>query len=123
MKSFELGDYEAAFNRFYDEIDDDLHMQDDVMRMFPMVRVDHGGITRLQSEPQIFEEAFRPHKNAATGRWDMIPETDANALKSFLLDLMLPINESKRRHTEEIITRTANAYVNECRRSGRFCYG
>lgn len=110
--SFELADYEVAFNRFYDEIDDDLHLQDEVLRMFPIVRVDHSGSTRLQSEPRILEEAFRPHKNAISGSWDMILETDANVLKSFLLDLMVPIQESKRRHTEEIITRTADATGN-----------
>lgn len=110
--SFELADYETAFNRFYDEMDDDLHLQDEVLRMFPIVRVEHSGSTRLQSKPRILEEAFSPHKNAATGNWDMILETDANALKSFLLDLMIPIQESKRRHTEEIITRTADATGN-----------
>jgi hypothetical protein len=110
--SFGLRAYDDAFARLYDEVAEHLHMQDEILRNFPIAQVDHDGRTRMQSEPSIFEASFRKHSESVPASWEMIQETNAHAFKTFLLALLLPIQESKRRQTEEIISATADATGN-----------
>ena len=110
--SFSLPKYNRAINKFYDEVSDNLHMQDDLLRYFPPLRVSHSGTTRWLSEPGILEAPHRRHTNTTSGEIEIITKTDAVRFKEFLRNLIIPIRDKAKAHTVEIINQTCDVTGN-----------
>jgi hypothetical protein len=111
--SFSLPKYDFAMSEFYNRIADNLHMQDELLRRFPPVRVTHTGTTRLLSKPDILEEPYKLHKNITSGEIEIITQTNIVKFKDFLLDLIIPIQTKLKEDTEEIINQTCNVTGNK----------
>jgi hypothetical protein len=111
--SLYLPKYETAINSFYDNVYDDLHMQDEVLRSFPPVRVSHIGTTRWLSKPDVLEAPYKHHESKAIGDIDIFTKTDSIKFKDFLYKIIKPLQEKTRKHTEEIINQTCDSTNNK----------
>jgi len=111
--SFSLPKYDGAMEKFYDEFNDELHMQDDLLRRFPPTKVLHSGTTRFLSKPAILEAPYKHHNNTTSAEIEIITQTNIVKFKDFLLDLIIPIRDKLREHTEEIINQTCDVTGNK----------
>lgn len=111
--SFSLPKYDIVINKLYDEIYDDLHLKDELLRRFPPVRVSHTGTTRWLSKPDVLEAPYKQHRNTTTGEIEMVTKTDAVKFKEFLYNLTTPIQEKVKKHTIEIINQTCDVTSNK----------
>lgn len=111
--SFSLPKYDYAMSVFYNQIADDLHMQDDLLRYFPPVRVSHTGTARWLSQPEILEAPYRQHKNTTSGEIEIITKTDVPKFKEFLEALLIPLRDKVKEHTIENINQTCDVTGNK----------
>ncbi len=82
--SLALSEYEAAINELHDEVQFTLHMQDEVLKLFPPLYVVHTGTTRLVSSPNILDKPIRPQKTKFSMEPAMFLETDAVKMKEVM---------------------------------------
>lgn len=111
--SFSLPKYDFAFNNFYNDLYDHLHLQDELLRRFPPKLMAHSGTTRWLSKPDVLEAPYRQHKNTSSGEIEIITKTDALKFKEFLHDLIIPIRDKAKQHTIEVINQTCEATGNK----------
>jgi hypothetical protein len=109
MIHFGMTNYDEAMDRLQNEVAYYLHMQDQILCLFPPLTVAHAGVTRQVSEPNVLDAAMRLHKATASGELEMFLQTDAEQLKIFLLAMIGPIQDQQRLHVFEIITQTSDA--------------
>lgn len=76
--SLALPPYETAINALNDEVQLTLHMQDEILRLFPPVYVVHIGTTRLVSSPNILDKPITPKKTKFSMEPAMFLETDVD---------------------------------------------
>ncbi len=106
--SFSLPKYDIAIGRLYNEVSNDLHMQDEVLRSLPPIEVVHSGTTRFFTEPNVLEAPYRQHKNTAVAETEIITQTDVVRFKEFLSNLIVPLLNQLKEHTGEVITQMCN---------------
>ncbi len=111
--SFSLPKYDFAFNNFYNDLYDDLHLQDELLRRFPPKLMAHSGTTRWLSKPDVLEAPYRQHKNTTSGEIEIITKTDALKFKEFLQNLIIPIRDKVKEHTIENINQTCEMTGNK----------
>jgi hypothetical protein len=111
--SLSLPKYDFAMDEFYNRISDELHMQDEILRSFPPMRVAHSGTTRFLSQPDILEAPYKRHENTTSGEIEIITQTDVIKFKEFLLNLIIPIRDKAREHTIEILNQTCEVTGNK----------
>jgi hypothetical protein len=110
--SFSLLKYDIAMGKFYDAVSDELHMQDEVLRSFPPIRVMHSGTTRFLTEPKVLEAPYRQHRNTTSAETKIITQTDVVKFKEFLFNLIMPLLDQLKEHTGEVITQMCNVTGN-----------
>lgn len=111
--SFSLLNYNCAINKLYNEVSDYLHMQDDLLKHFPPIRVSHTGTNRWLTKPFILEAPYKLHTNKAIGEIETFTKTDVIKFKEFLHNLIIPIRNKAKEHTIEIINQTCDATGNK----------
>jgi hypothetical protein len=111
--SFSLRKYDSAFNNFYNDLYDHLHLQDELLKRFPPKLMAHSGTIRWLSKPDVLEAPYRQHKNTTSGEVEIITKTDVLKFKEFLHDLIIPIRDKAKQHTIEVINQTCEATGNE----------
>jgi hypothetical protein len=107
--SLALPRYEAAVNGFHDEVQFTLHMQDEVLKLFPPVRVVHVGTTRLVCSPHVLDKPLKPHKTKISLDPAMFIETDIFKFKDVILRWTADLLEQQARHAVEIMLETGDA--------------
>src|SRR5262245_29994569 len=85
--AFGLPAYELAINQFQDEVTNVLHMQDELLRLFPPIPVIHSGTTRLVSSPNILDRPMKPHKTKFSMEPDMFLQTDLSKFKNVVFGM------------------------------------
>lgn len=104
--------YEAAINRLHDEVQVTLHMQDEILRLFPPVYVVHTGTTRLVSSPNILDKSMKPHKTKFSMEPDMFLQTDVSKFKDVILGMTNDLLDQQRKQTAEVMLETSEAAGN-----------
>jgi hypothetical protein len=112
-----MTNYDEAMDRLQDEVAYYLHMQDQILRLFPPLKVAHAGVTRQVSEPTVLDATMRLHKSTASGELEMLLQTDAEQLKDFLLAVIGPIQDQQRLHVFEIMSQTSDAVGHTVKRN------
>lgn len=110
--SLALPKYEDAMNRLYDEIYDGFHNLDEILGLFPVRRLIHGGVTRQVSTPNLLDTTPQSYKSTFSLESDMFLQTDINRFRDFLFDLVTSLQNQQRKHTFEIIFKTSDATGN-----------
>jgi len=109
MLSLTLTKYEAAINGLHDEVQFTLHMQDEILRLFPPVYVVHSGITRLVSSPNILDKPNKPIKTKVSIEPSMFLETDVLKFKDIILRWVLDLLKQQAEQTLEVSLETGEA--------------
>lgn len=112
-----MTNYDEAMDRLQNEVVYYLHMQDQILSLFPPLKVAHAGVTRQVSEPNVLDAEMRLHKATASGELEMLLHTDAKQLKDFLLAVIGPIHDQQRLHVFEIINQTSDAVGHTVKRN------
>lgn len=110
--SLALPKYEAAINRLHDEVQYSLHMQDEILRLFPPVYVVHTGTTRLVSSPNILDKPMKPHKTKFSMQPGMFLQTDVSKLKDVILGMTNDLLDQQKKQTAEVMIETGEAAGN-----------
>lgn len=110
--AFALPAYEAAINQFHDEIANVLHMQDELLRLFPPIQIVHTGTTRLVSSPNILDRAMKPHKTKFSMEPDMFLQTDVSKFKNVVFGMTNDLLNQRRKQTAEVMLATGEAAGN-----------
>jgi hypothetical protein len=107
--SFALPKYEAAINELFDEAQFSLHMQDEILRLFPPVYVVHTGITRLVSSPNILDKLMKPHKTKFSMDPRIILQTDVPKFKDVVLGMTNDLLDQQKRQAADVMLETGEA--------------
>lgn len=107
--SLALPKYEAAVNGLHDEVTYALHIQDELLRRFPPIRIVHVGTTRLVSSPNILDKPLKPHKTVVSMEPAMFLETDVLKFKDVILRWTADLLEQQARQTAEVMLQTGEA--------------
>lgn len=107
--SLALPKYEVAINALHDKVVYALHMRDDVLKLFPPIRVVHIGTTRLVSSPNILDRPFTPHKTKISMEPAMFLQTDVLKFKDVILRWTADLLEQQARQTVEVMFETGEA--------------
>jgi hypothetical protein len=110
--SLALPKYEAAINGLHDEVHFTLHMQDEVLKLFPPVYVVHTGSTRLVSSPNILDKPPKPIKTKVSIDPSMFLETDILKFKDVILRWTLDLLRQQAEQTAEVSLDTGEAAGN-----------
>lgn len=110
--AFVLPAYEAAINQFHDEVANFLHMEDELLRLFPPIQIVHAGTTRLVSSPNILDRAMQPHKTKFTMKADMFLQTDVSEFKNVVFGVTNDLIDQRRKQTAEVMLATGEAAGN-----------
>jgi hypothetical protein len=107
--SLALPKYEVAINGLHDDVVYTLHMRDEILRLFPPIRVIHVGTTRLVSSPNILDKPLKPHKTKIGMEPSMFLKTDVLKFKEIILRWTKNLLEKQARQTVEIMLETGEA--------------
>ena len=107
--SFALPEYEAVINGLHDEVTFALHMQDEILKLFPPIRVVHVGTTRLVSSPNVLDKPLKPHRTKISLDATMFVETDIQKFKDVILSWTTDLLEQQAKQTVEVMLETGDA--------------
>lgn len=96
-----------------------LHMQDEILRLFPPVYVVHTGITRLVSRPNILDKPMEPHKTRFTMEPEMFLQTDVSKFKDVILAMTNDLLDQQRKQTADVVLETGDAVGHSIDGKGR----
>jgi hypothetical protein len=117
--SLALPAYEAAINELHDEVQFTLHMQDELLRLFPPVYVVHTGTTRLVSSPNILDKPITPQKTKFSMRPVMFLETDAAKMKEVMYGMTQSLLDQLKQQTADVMVETGEAVGHSIDGKGR----
>jgi hypothetical protein len=69
--------YEDAMDRRYNEVAYALHMGDEILSMFPPIKVSHRCKARIVSTPNVLDSTMKPHRVKEKADVEMFLQTDA----------------------------------------------
>ena len=107
--SLSLSKYEYAINRLRDEILFGLHMEDEILKLFPPIEMSHRGETRLVSKPTILDRSTRPHKSIVSMDEAMFLQTDVVKCTDVIYRLTMSLLNQQKAHTIEVMFETGEA--------------
>lgn|GEM_PF-1176712 len=107
--SLALPKYEAAINGLHDEVIFILHMQDEILKLFPPIHVVHVGTTRLVSSPKVLDKPLKPHRTKIGLDATMFVETDVQKFKDVILRWTTALLEQQAKQTIEVMLETGDA--------------
>lgn len=107
--SLAIPTYEAAINELHDEVQFTLHMQDEILRLFPPVYVVHTGTTRLVSSPNILDKPITPKKTKFSMEPAMFIKTDAAKMKEVMYGMTQSLLDQLKQQTVEVMLETGEA--------------
>lgn len=107
--SLALPEYEAAIKGLHDEVILTLHMQDEVLKLFPPMYVVHVGTTRLVSRPNVLDKPLKPHHTKIGLDATMFLKTDVQKFKDVILRWTTDLLEQQAKQTVEVMLETGNA--------------
>jgi len=116
---FSLPKYEYAINKLRDEVLFGLHMQDEILKLFPPREVVHRGATRLVSNPTILDRATIPHKSKVDMGEAMFLQTDVIKCTDVICRLTMSLLNQQKMHTFEVMFETGDAAGNSIDGKGR----
>lgn len=117
--SLVLPKYEYAIRRLLNAFAYSLHMQDEILKLFPPVEVIHIGTSRLVSKPNILDRTFQNHKTKFTTDPDMFLQTDAFKFRDILIQLNTSLQDQQKKQTVEVMLETGEAAGNSIDGKGR----
>lgn len=117
--SLALPAYEAAINELHDEVQFALHMQDEILQLFPPVYVVHTGTTRLVSSPNILDKPITPKKTKFSMEPVMFLETDAAKMKEVMYGMTQSLLDQLKQQTVEVMLETGEAVGHSIDGKGR----
>jgi hypothetical protein len=117
--SFSLPRYEYAINKLRDEVLFGLHMEDEILKLFPPIEMFHRGTTRLVSKPTILDRSTRPHKSKVSMDEAMFLQTDVIKCTDVISQLTMSLLNQQKAHTFEVMFETGEAAGNSIDGKGR----
>ena len=99
-------------SRFYDQIYDDLHMHDNLLKLFPPKVIKHQGKTRQVSIPQVLDTPLRQYRATVSVEPEMFLRTDLTQFCEFVVSLILNLQAQQKAHTLEVLSQTSSATGN-----------
>lgn len=117
--SFYLPRYEDPINELQNEVLFGLHMQDEILSLFPPREIIHRGTTRLVSKPNILDRSMRDHHAKECIEPAMFLQTDVLKFRDYVLKLTNSLLDQQKRHTVEVMLETGEAAGNSIDGKGR----
>lgn len=117
--SLALLKYEAAINGLHDDVQFTLHMQDEILRLFPPVYVVHTGTTRLVSSPNILDKPMKPLKTKSSMEPDMFLQTNLSKFKDVILGMTNDLLDQQRKQAADVMLETGGAVGHSIDGKGR----
>ena len=114
-----LSYYEDAMDRLYNEVAYALHMGDEILSMFPPIKVSHRCKARIVSTPKLFDSTMKPLKAKEKAQVEMFLRTDSIKFRDLLLGLNKSIKDQLKMQTWDTIFKTAEAAGNSIDGKGR----
>ena len=97
--SFHLPRYDDPINELQDRVLFGLHMQDEILSLFPPREIVHRGITRLVSEPNILDRSMKSHHAKESIEPAMFLQMDVLKFRDYILRLTKSLLDQQKRHT------------------------
>jgi hypothetical protein len=104
-----LSYYEDAMDQLYNEVAYALHMGDEILSMFPPIKVSHRCKARIVSTPKVFDSTMKPLRAKEKAHVEMFLDTDSLKFRDLLLGLNKSIQDQLKMQTWDTIFKTAEA--------------